>query len=86
MDQFVVKTPGRLPTGYGREAKSNRYQGVTIFNDASTGIIWVENQVSLGAFETISSKSRFEEWLWKLAYVEIKQYCSDNGVFTAEEF
>ena len=61
MDQFVVKTPGRLPTGYGREGKLNRYHGGTIFNDASTGIIWVENQISLGAFETISSKSRFEE-------------------------
>ena len=86
MDQFVVRTPGRLPTGFGREAKSNRYHGGTIFNDASTGIIWVENQVSLGAFETISSKTRFEEWLWELACVEIKQYRSDNGVFTAEEF
>ena len=50
------------------------------------GIIWVKNQILLGAFETISSKSRFEEWLWELACVEIKQYRSDNGVFTAKEF
>ena len=86
MDQFVVKTPGRLPTGYGREAPGNRFHGGTIFNDAATGIIWVENQISLGAGETILSKSRFEEWLWELACVEINHLRSDNGVFIAEEF
>ena len=73
-DQFVCKTPGRLPTGYGREGAANRYHGGTIFNDAASGVIWVENQVSLGAGETIQSKTRFEEWLWELAFVEVKHY------------
>ena len=86
MDQFIVRTPGRLPSGYGREAQENRYHGGTIFNDAATGIIWAENQVSLGAGETILSKTEFEEWLWELACVEINHYRSDNGVFQAEEF
>ncbi len=86
MDQFVCRTSGRLPTGYGREGPTNRYHGGIIFNDAATGIIWVENQVSLGAAETLMSKERFEQWLYELACVEIKHYRSDNGVFTAEEF
>ena len=86
MDQFICKTPGRLPTGYGREHPSNRYHGGTIFNDAVSGTIWVENQVSLGAGETIESKLRFEQWLRELAWIEVKHYRSDNGVFTAEEF
>ena len=86
MDQFVVKTPGRLPTGYGREGQGNRFHGGTIFNDAATGLIWVENQVSLGAGETILAKSRLEEWLWELACVEINHIRSDNGVFVADEF
>ena len=30
-DQFVVKTPGRLLKGYGREASHNCYSGGTIF-------------------------------------------------------
>ena len=30
MDQFVSGTPGRLLTGYGREAPHNRFQGGTI--------------------------------------------------------
>ena len=63
MDQFIVKTPGRLPTGYGWEGHENRYHGGTIFNDAVSGAIWVENQVSLGAGETIEAKLHFEQWL-----------------------
>ena len=86
MDQFVSQTTGRLPTGYGRERPENRYHGGTIFNDAATGIIWVENQISLGASETVLSKQSFEEWLWELACVEVEHYRSDNGVFIAEEF
>lgn len=86
MDQFVSGTPGRLYSGYGREAPQNRFQGGTIFNDAASGAIWVENQVSLGAGETICSKERFEEWLYDLCCIEVKQYHSDNGVFAASEF
>ncbi len=52
----------------------------------ATGIIWVECQVSLGAGETVMSKVRFEEWLWKMAAAEIKHLHSDNGVFTADMF
>ena len=52
-DQFICKTPGRLPTGYGRESQDRRFQGGTIYNDAASGLIWVENQVSLGANETV---------------------------------
>jgi hypothetical protein len=86
MDQFVSGTPGRLFTGYGREAQHNRFHGGTIFNDAASGAIRVEHQVSLGAGETICAKERFEEWLYELSCVEVARYHSDNGVFTAAEF
>ena len=86
MDQYVVKTPGRLPEGYGREGENNRFHGGTIFRDAATKIIHVENQVSLGAGETVLSKIRFEEWLWDQAAAAVSHYHSDNGVFTAELF
>ena len=62
-NQFVVQTPGRLPNGYGRERCENHFHGGTIYNDAASGLIWVENQVSLGAKETVLGNSRFEEWL-----------------------
>ena len=86
MDQYVVKTPGRLPTGYGREADHNKFHGGTIFRDAATKVIHVENQVSLNAAETINAKLRFEQWLWDEACGKVKHYHSDNGVFTAELF
>ena len=59
-DQFFVRTPGRLPNGYGRERRDNRFHGGTIYNDASSGLIWVEKQVFLGANKTVLGKSQFE--------------------------
>ena len=85
-DQFICKTPGRLPEGYGREASHRRFQGGTIYNDAASGLIWVENQVSLGANETVMGKARFEQWLWDMAYAEVKHYHGDNGIFSSEEY
>jgi hypothetical protein len=46
MDQYVVKTPGRLPTGYGRKSHTNMFHGGTIFRDAASKYIHVSNQVS----------------------------------------
>jgi hypothetical protein len=41
--------------------------------------------MSLGANETIMGKSNFEQWLWDMAYTEVKHYHGDNGIF-AEEY
>ena len=86
VDQFVAKTPGQKHGGYGREGAENRFHGGAIIHDATTGIICVDNQVSLGAGETISSKERFEEWLYKMASAEATHLHSDNSVFAADEF
>jgi hypothetical protein len=66
-DQFVCRTPGQLPSGYGCEGCNGRFHGGTIYNDAASGLIWVENQVSLGASETIMGKECFEQWLYDTA-------------------
>ena len=79
-DQFVVRTPGRLPTGYGRNRHHNCFIGGTIYNDATSGLIWVDNQISLGANETVLGKLRFKKWLREQASAEISHYHSDNGV------
>jgi hypothetical protein len=60
-DQFVCRTPGQLPNGYGREGCNDRFYGGPIYNNAASGLIWVENQVSLGASETIMDKEHFEQ-------------------------
>ena len=71
---------------YELESNSNRYCGGTIFNNAATGVIWIENQISLGGGETILAKEVFRQWLYEKAFVYIKHIHSDNGVFTAEQF
>ncbi len=85
-DQFICNTPGLLPSGYGREAPGRRFQGGTIYNDAASGLIWVENQISLGANEIVMGKSWFEQWLWEQAAAEVSHYHGDNRIFIAEEY
>jgi hypothetical protein len=57
-----------------------------IYDDAALGLIWVENQVSLGANETVMCKACFEQWLWDMAYAKVKHYHGDDGIFSAEEY
>ena len=85
-DQFIVRTPGRKLSGYGREGKELCYQGGTLYADAASRLIRVEPQVSLGAGETVNGKAKFEEWIWSLARVLAKHYHSDNGIFASEYF
>ncbi len=86
MDQYVVKTPGWLPSGCGRELNVNMFHGGTIFHDAASKLIHIENHVSLGAGETLTAKLQIEEWLWEAAMARVKQYHSDNGIIAVEEF
>jgi hypothetical protein len=85
-DQFICKTLGRLPTGYGRESQDCCFQGGIIFNDAASRLIWVKNQGSLGANKTVMGKARFKQWLYDQCVCEVKHYHGDNGIFSAEEF
>ena len=56
LDQYVVKAPGRLSTGFGKESLMNMFHGGIIFRNASSKYIHVQNQVSLGAGETVNAK------------------------------
>ena len=63
-DQLICKTPGRLPTGYGRKSHDRSIQGNnTIFNDAASVLKWIENKVSLGATKTVMGKTSFTQRL-----------------------
>ena len=85
-DQFVVMTPGRLLTGYGWEAPHNCFHGGTIYQDAASNLVQVQNQITLNAAETVVGKSNSEEWIWNLAGVLAQEYHSDNGIFSSELF
>jgi hypothetical protein len=62
------------------------FKAVPFFYYASSGLIWVENQVSLGANKTVMGKACFEQWLYDQCVCEVKHYHGDNGIFSAEEF
>jgi hypothetical protein len=85
-DQFVCRTPGRLPSSYGCEGCNGRFHSGTIYNNAASGLIWVENQVSLGASEIIMGKERFEQWLYNIACIEVKHFHGNNGIFSLKEY
>ena len=64
MDQLIVKTSDHFPSGYVREGSCLIFHGETIFWHAETGIIWIENHVSLGAVETVITDICFEKYIW----------------------
>ena len=43
----------------------------TIYNDVTSSLVWVENQVSLGSNETVVVKSRFYQWLCNQAAANV---------------
>jgi hypothetical protein len=75
-----------LPTKYGCESQDCHFQSGNIFNDAASGLIWVENQVSFGANKTVMGKARFKQWLYDQSDCEVKHYHGDNGIFSTKEF
>ncbi len=85
-DQFVVKLPGRLLKGYGREPSHNCYSGGTIYQDDASNLVRVQPQVSLGEGETVLVKAQFAEWIWNLARVLAWHYHLDNGIFISDHF
>ena len=86
MDKFVVQIPDWQLEGCGQEGDKSKYHRGTIFNDTATGIIWVKNQITLGARDTLIAKQTFKDWLWDQVWVEIKHIHSNNDVFTEDEF
>ena len=85
-DQVKVNNPGWLSTGYGKEYYSSSFCWGTIYNYAYIVILCVENQVSLGASETVLGYESFEKLIWERACVEISHMHSDNGIFASSQF
>ena len=84
-DQFVSSVRGRLPHTFGKEHSNEKYQGGTIFVDEASDYVFVQNQVSLNAEETLQGKSRFEREALHHGIL-IKSYRGDNGVYRSQKF
>ena len=85
IDQYISRTPGRLPHTFGKERPTSQYNGGTLIVDHATGFIFSKNQVSLGAGETLQTKHAFERFAEQFN-IKIRGYRADNHPFDAAEF
>lgn len=85
LDQYMSALPGRLSHTKGKEKKKDQYCGGTIFVDHASSKVFVKNQVSLNAGETVMAKRMFERDA-NNSGVQIKAYRADNVPFNCKEF
>jgi hypothetical protein len=85
MDQYISGLHGRLPHTKGKEAKSKKFTGGTIFVDHASGLIHHRHQVSLRSGETLKGKHAFEHFSAQHG-VRITAYHADNHPFNSEQF
>jgi hypothetical protein len=85
VDQYVSSVPGRLPNTMGKEPSKLKYHGGTIFVDHASSFIYLVNQTSLRAGETLQSKIAFERFAQTCGH-NFKSFRADNMPFNSKEF
>jgi transposase InsO family protein len=85
LDQYVSSVPGRLAHTYGKEKKLDKLTGGTIFVDNTTGHVFIYNQVSASASETLIGKKKYER-LALDSGVSVQTYHADNDIFATKAF
>ncbi|MBE0451949.1 MAG: hypothetical protein IBX70_14070, partial [Clostridia bacterium] len=85
IDQYISTFPGRLPHSRGKEPQKQKYNGGTIFVDHASGHIFIYNQVSLRAGETLAAKKAYEHFAQQHG-VNVKAYRADNLPFNSARF
>jgi hypothetical protein len=84
-DQYESRLEGRQFTSRGHSLSSQKFRGGTLFCDAASGKISVIHQVGLTGTETVQAKLQFEKEAASVG-VGVRDYCTDNGVYTSKEF
>ena len=64
---------------------TQKYRGGTLVLDASRGKISVVHQVGLAGAETVQAKLQFEREDAAVG-IHVKEYCTENGIYTSREF
>jgi hypothetical protein len=70
---------------YGKETKGDKLTGVTIFVDHVTGHVFIYNQVSAHAGETLIGKKKYDR-LALDSGVSVQTYQADSGIFATKAF
>ena len=84
-DQYQSSLPGRVFGRRGTWMTSQKYCGGTLFYDSASQYVKVVHQVSLNQHESVQSKLLFEREALQVG-VNVSNYQTDNGVYTAQEF
>ena len=84
-DQYVSSVSGRNYTGRGHAQTQLMYKGGTVFVDAASSYMSIHHQIGFTAVETIKSKLVFEREAASVGN-QVKEYNTDNGVYTSKEF
>jgi len=85
MDQYISTTPGNLPHTKGEESSALKYTGGTLFVDHCSKFMYIYNQVSLGAGETLVGKCSFDSTLSSFEFT-VLNYHGDNRIFASRDF
>ena len=84
-DQYESRLEGRQFTARGHTLSSQKYRGGTLFCDTASGKVSVIHQVGLTGPETVQAKLQFEREAASVG-VLIREYCTNNGIYTSKEF
>ena len=84
-DHFLSPIKGRTVASSGHSSSAHGVTCGTMYVDHATGWIFVQNQRSVNAEETIRGKLLLEREAADVG-VRIKKYHADNGVFSSDEF
>ena len=74
-----------MPTGSGQGQEHLKYSEGTIYVDHTTSYMFVGNQVSLNAAETIRGKHKFEREMRRFGN-KVHLCRGDNGIFQSREY
>jgi len=85
LDQFESSVRGRLPNTYGKETSSAQLVGGTIAVDHASGFVFLRNQQTLRAGDTVRSLREFEKEASRSG-VSFKQFHAGNFPFDSAEF
>ena len=85
LDQYESSARGCLAHTFGKESAKSRYVGGTIAVDHASGFIFIRNQTTLRAGDTVRSLRDFEKEALQYG-VTFKKFHTDNFPFDSEEF
>ena len=85
IDQYITSTLACLQHTKGKEPSAMQFTGGNLFDNHCSKFVFILNQVSLGAGETLVGKHAFESLLGTFGF-SIQSLHGDNDIFTSYAF